>query len=161
MRTITLSRGKQTVVDDEDYDQLSQFKWWVDAYGYALTTVGGRLNKKNIRMHRMLTGAQPGQVVDHIDGDPLNNQKANLRIVTQKENVRNSKPKPSRSGYKGVSWYSQTNRWVARIICDGVYYHIGYYHDPKDAARAYNAKALELFGEYARLNVIPDDEEAA
>lgn len=158
MKIIQLTRGKQTMVDDDDYDELSRFKWWTDAYGYALTSIGGRRDKKNVRMHRMIVQAKKGEVVDHIDGDPLNNQRNNLRIGTQKENIRNSKPRKSRSGYKGVSWYKQTSSWVARVVCDGKYYHVGYYKNPEDAARAYNKKATELFGEFARLNIVQTKE---
>jgi hypothetical protein len=157
-REIPLSRGFVAIVDDEDYAELSRFKWWADGLGYALTTIGGRNGKKNFRMHRMITGAADGMVVDHIDGVAWNNQRSNLRVVTQRENLLNSRGRlGTMSGYKGVRWYKQTSRWVAHVCCYGKYHHVGYFMDPIEAARAYNAKALELFGEFARLNVIPEE----
>nr|WP_243767389.1 HNH endonuclease [Paenibacillus agricola] len=109
-------------------------------------------------MHRVITDAPKGYFVDHIDGNPLNNQRHNLRLCTNAQNCRNrGAPKGNTSGFKGVTWNTWNGKWQAQIGKDYKRYHAGYFESPSEAARAYNAKATELFGEYARLNVIPDD----
>jgi hypothetical protein len=156
-RDIPLSRGFTAIVDDEDYEYLSRYAWWADNLGYALTSVNQDGKKRNIRMHRMLTKAPIGSIVDHADGNPGNNQKSNLRVVTQSENLMNTRTRKNLSGFKGVGWYKHYQKWQARVHCKGRTYHIGYYDDPIEAARAYNVKARELFGEFARLNEIPGE----
>lgn len=159
MKTIPLSKGHVTVVDVEDYDMLSKYSWWIDAYGYALTTQKIYGRKKNIRMHRMILEPPADKVVDHIDGDPLNNQKSNLRIVSQKQNLRNSRTRHNNlSGYKGVGWYKNYKKWQVRISVDGKQIHIGYFDDKHEAARAYNEAALLHYGEFAWLNDIREED---
>jgi hypothetical protein len=101
--------------------------------------------------------------VDHIDGVRTNNCVSNLRWVSQSENNMNSRKTNSRKSsiYKGVAWDSHHARWRVQIMKDKTSYFAGHYHNEKDAARAYNAKAVELFGEYAYLNDISDDEDEA
>jgi hypothetical protein len=92
-------------------------------------------------------------VVDHINGNGLDNRMVNLRVCTAAQNSRNRKPrKGSLSGYRGVSFYKNYQKWVAQIMYDGVKYYLGYFSDPKEAALAYDAKARELHGDYARVN---------
>ena len=91
--------------------------------------------------------------IDHIDGDGLNNRRANLRHCTNQENCRNQGlARNNRSGFKGVSWYPNSGKWVATIWDGKRKVFLGYYADPVEAARAYDAKARELFGEFARPN---------
>ena len=95
--------------------------------------------------------------VDHINGNPLDNRKSNLRICTNAENQRNrGVNKNNTSGYKGVCWAKQNKKWKARIKHNGKLIHLGYYKDKEEAARAYDKKAKELHGEYAYLN-FPDE----
>jgi hypothetical protein len=98
-------------------------------------------------------------VIDHINGDKLDNRRSNLRICTQAENVRNQKKTryPRLSHYKGVS--KDHGCWRARITKDRVWYCLGYFRTEEAAAQAYNQAAQELFGEYARLNIIPVEAE--
>ena len=96
---------------------------------------------------------QPGKLVDHIDRNPFNNQKSNLRRVTFQQNVMNrGKYAKASSRYKGVGWFKKYKKWRAGIALNDRYYHLGYFTDEKAAALAYNNKAKELFGEYAFLN---------
>jgi hypothetical protein len=113
---------------------------------------------RTVFMHRHILSAPKGLVVDHVDGDKLNNQRSNLRICTHAQNCRNKvKNHNNKSGFKGVSWDSWNQRWKSAIEHHGVSIALGNYRDPIEAARAYNAKARELFGEYARLNEIPGE----
>ena len=105
-------------------------------------------------------GERPvGCVVDHINGDPLDNRAANLRYATHNQNSMNSK-KQSRSclsRYKGVTFCKRKKRWAARIQLDGKHYRNGTYKTQEEAALAYNALALKHFGEFARLNIITQE----
>ncbi|MEC0328736.1 HNH endonuclease [Paenibacillus macerans] len=114
-------------------------------------------------MHRYLTDAPKGTVVDHINGNKLDNRRENLRIVSQTENQanRHSPNRNNTTGYRGVSWHKAARKYEAGTNFGGQRQFLGLFDTAKEAARAYNAKTLELFGEYARLNVIPDEEEAA
>ncbi len=96
-----------------------------------------------------------GMVIDHLDGNPLNNKKNNLRICTHAENMRNSKIRiNNKSGYKGVSYQENSNNYRASIRFNNIKINIGDFIDPIDAARAYNAAALKYHGEFAHLNKI-------
>jgi hypothetical protein len=98
-------------------------------------------------------GEPEGLQVDHEDGNGLNNQRSNLRIASPTQNQGNARRrKDNTSGYKGVSWYRRTNKWKAHIRVDKKLRHLGYFIDLTDAARAYDAAALEHFGEFAHLN---------
>ena len=103
-------------------------------------------------MHRFLLGAQSGQTIDHIDGNRLNNTRANLRRVTPKQNQQNRKvTTQSASGYKGVT--AAQGRWLARIYVDGRQIHLGYHDSAIDAATIYDHAARRFFGPYARVNL--------
>lgn len=94
-------------------------------------------------------------VIDHIDGNTENNFISNLRPVTVQQNAANSKIySHNKSGYNGVYWHKRDNKWRSKIMYNGKNIHIGCYTDIHEAAEAYNEKAREFFGEYARLNVI-------
>ena len=96
-------------------------------------------------------------LIDHIDRDKQNNSFTNLRYVTTSQNAMNRKKQPkSTSAYKGVSWHTKCNKWRAVIFKDSIQIHIGSYDNEEEAASAYNRRAIELFGEYAFLNELPD-----
>ena len=93
--------------------------------------------------------------IDYIDGDPTNNHVKNLRWITRSVVSQNqAKKNGTSSKYKGVSWHQRDKKWRAGIRHNGKSIHIGYFKDEKDAGRAYNAKAKEVFGEFAKLNTI-------
>lgn len=106
-------------------------------------------------MHRLIMGAPKGKEVDHIDGNGLNNQKSNLRICDRFQNTQNCIPrKNTTSKYRGVSWGSRENKWKAQISAFNKSHYIGCFSLETKAAEAYNKKAMELFGEFAKLNII-------
>ena len=161
MRELELSGGNSCLVDDDDYDFLNQFKWWCsdngDGYKCARRTHPAA-GKPDIRMHRMLTAAMPGDMVDHKDGNSLNNQRSNLRLCTRSQNTANSKPQESKkySNYRGVSVVKDRTKtrqyWTAQARKDGVLHHVGCFPTEEDAALAYDKKAVELHGEFAKIN---------
>ena len=156
MKEIRLTNGKYAIVDDEDFELVNKFNWF-ETDGYAKqTTAKQTIKGKRILMHRLILGVtNPKIYVDHINGVTLDNRKSNLRICSPKENSRNRKrPAHNKTGFKGVS-IGENKKWknyVARIVYDGKMIYLGSYDTPEKAAIAYNQKALELFGEYARLN---------
>jgi hypothetical protein len=153
MKTIELAGGHIAKVDDEDYDRLSTYRW-CRAQGYARTSIylgGGRKNQKRrtLAMHRLAMNAQPGQMVDHIDGDFLNNQKSNLRFCTPSQNQANSRRRGRFSSrYKGVSKHG--DGWVATLCGD----HLVWTRSEEDAALVYALAARERFGDFAYSEVI-------
>jgi hypothetical protein len=148
MKSIPLTQGKVAIVDDDRYDELSKTKWNYLSVGYA------RSGNGKILMHRLIVGASRGELVDHIDGNKLNNQKENLRICTKSQNAMNSEKKSNnRSGYKGVAWSKQMQKWDVRIKANGRRVFIGLFDDVHDAAIAYNDSARFFFGEFAKLNI--------
>jgi hypothetical protein len=158
VKEIELMCGAKTVVDDEDYDRLHQYNWRLNPAGYALRS--STLNGKyiTIRLHREIMGACKGEYVDHVNGNPLDNRKSNLRICTNMENSWNSGlRKDSKSGYKGVTWKKERSKWKAEIKKNYKTMFLGYFDNPHDAARMYNFWAKDMFGEFARLNVIKEE----
>lgn len=154
MKEIKIFNSKNVAfIDDDDYKNVSQYRWSMSADGYAKTNV--MINKKwtTICMHRIILKTKI--ILDHVDGNPLNNQKYNLRECTRGENSRNQKTRCNNtSGYKGVSWNDEKGKWVSRIHFNYKSHYIGSFNCKHEAARTYNKKALELFGEFARLNII-------
>ena len=152
IRYIPLTQGKLAIVDAEDYDWLSQYKWCAARAKntfYATRTE----RKRGISMHRIIMNAPKGLMCDHIDHNGLNNRKSNLRLCTPAQNVHNKRPqRDSSSKYKGVGWKKRSRKWEARIRFQGKLYHLGDFTDEIKAALAYDDKAIELFGEFAYLN---------
>ena len=150
MKLIPLSRGQFAKVDDEDYERIAQHKWHVAAKGYASRHEGS----SKVYMHREVLAAPMGFVVDHANGDRLDNRRANLRLCTHSQNSANMRLLGrNTSGFKGVT--RQDNRWKAQLYHHGRNYHLGLFDSPVAAALAYNNAAKVHFGPFAHLNVIP------
>lgn len=164
MKKITLygknGLGKFALVSDEDFEYLNQFIWKVDGSGYPYRTI--KIKKNNfisLRMHRdilKLVGSQPA---DHKDINRLNNQRDNLRICTKADNNRNrGLLRNNTSGYIGVCYRKgkwRTKRWMASITIDNKRKFIADFNTKEEAAKAYNLAATKYFGQFARLNPIP------
>lgn len=156
MKEIKLTKGQYALVDDSDYEFLNQWKWY-SSHGYAtrdsfIPTPHGKYKKQVVSMHRLLMGVigEP-KLVDHIDRNPLNNQRSNLRLCTKSQNNANKGiESKNTSGYKGVSWCSTAKMW--RVRCGKK--TIGRFHDIKKAAKVYNETATAMFGEFAYQNKI-------
>lgn len=152
--TITLSKGEYALVDLQDYELLSSVKWSCvvpnGTHKYAVRMDGS----KYVYMHRVIMDAEVGTLVDHINGNTLDNRRENLRFATKSQNSINSSKIRGISRYKGV-WFRERNKpWVAEIHKDGVKYHLGSFKTEVAAAIAYNKKAVELFGDFAVENKI-------
>ncbi len=144
-------RWAWALVDDVDFDRVSEFKWSlinVKSYGpYAIHS------HTKLLMHRFILEAAKGQSVDHVNGNGLDNRRQNLRFADTRQNAQNMRPKRGHSSrFKGVMWEKDRSRWVARIQADGRYRNLGRFDDEHQAARAYDAAALEHFGEFALTN---------
>jgi hypothetical protein len=156
MKEIQLTRGYVALVDDEDYEWLNSFKWSVNISkgGYIRAKRGPTADNNFTKMHRMILGVtDPNVFVDHRDRNALNNCRSNLRIATKGENCSNvTKIKNATSKYLGVCWFKPIKQWSVSIEKNKKKYHLGYFKNEDDAALAYNAKAIELHGEFANLN---------
>jgi hypothetical protein len=145
--------GWNTLVDATDYEWLKMVPWgigWSMARGKKMRpyAVHDRLGKRYY-MHRVLTTAPKGMVVDHINGDPLDNRRGNLRVVGQGQNIRNQKARSS-CGYKGV--YHLRGRWTSHVKRGDHTIYVGTFDTLEDAARAYDAAVLSIDGEHLHPN---------
>lgn len=157
-RVIPLTKGFFATVDDEDFEWLSAWKWSVICGDRGSGPYAAMYAKSSsaIRMHRLITGAAAGQFVDHINGDPLDNRRANLRLCTMSENNRNKRRSRNKFGeYKGVFWMTKRQTWKAMICVDRRRIHLGSSKDPVAMAHLYDRAAREHFGEFACVN-FPD-----
>lgn len=149
MKIIPLTQGLFSLVDDKDYEGLIKHKWRAAQDGNSYYAKRG----DNIRMHRQIMNAQPGQQIDHKDGYGLNNRRENLRFSTHQENMFNKRSKKNcTSQYKGVSYCRQTSKWKAGIQHNRERIHLGRFNNEILAAKAYDIKANELFKQFAKLN---------
>ena len=151
-RRIPLTKGKFAIVDADDYYRLTKYKWHA-ARGVNTSYAAANWRGKGVIMHRVIMGAPDHLVVDHIDHNGLNNTKANLRLCTTSQNNRNCVPKKgTTSRYKGVVWNKERKKWRAAITFNKKAQLLGDFENEIDAAKAYDRKAAELFGEFACLN---------
>jgi hypothetical protein len=156
---IALSTGGFALIDRADLSLIAGRTWRAAKLGrgsHTLYAVVGSWNPKTkgvrlILMHRLILKARPGQNVDHVNGNGLDNRRRNLRFATHTQNMMNRR---SYSGYKGVSFESRIGRWRARITVNGITQSLGYFTTEHGAARAYNKAAREVWGARAHLNVI-------
>lgn len=156
MKQILLTRGLVAIVDDQDYQRLSRFKWYAACFqGTFYAVHKDRKDPGAILIHRLVLYAPRGMEVDHRNGDTLDNRRQNLRLATHAQNLRNrGLVRTNTNGYKGIRFCKQTRRWHAQIMFKGKYYHLGCFDTPELAAKEYNRAAKLLFREFARLNVI-------
>lgn len=149
MKLIPLSKGQFAIVDDDIYDELIKFKWHAqnNKYGfYASSWITGTKQKRH--MHRMVVNPTDDMMVDHINGDTLDNRKENLRECTNQQNQFNSRRSSNNtSGYKGVTF--DRGRWKAQIIIKGVHTHLGYFDCPKKAHECYCQASSKHRGDFS------------
>ena len=158
-----MTKGLVAIVDEEDYPLVSPYTWCASEkrYTYVAVTAVRGCPGKFIYMHRLITKAPKGALVDHQDGDGLNNRRENLRPCSIAENNRNRRRMQSTntSGYRGVSWDGKRGRWFAQISVNNRMKHLGHFLDKEAAYRAYVHAARELYGDFAGF--YPDPVEAA
>lgn len=163
--TVKIAPGIVVLVDLADEPLVYSHKWRAVSdsghlYARAVAVIDGE--RKSVQLHRLIVGASRGQIVDHINGNGLDNRRANLRICSNRQNCRNSAVHKGKktSRYKGVSLIRESGKFRASIMCSGVKINLGNYAVEEDAACAYDTAARKLFGAYARTN-FPDSAGAA
>lgn len=150
MKLIPLTKGQVALVDDEDYEYLSQWKWYADynpktksfyATRHSPRHGGGR---HTIRIHRIILNAQKGEQVDHESHDTLDNRRANLRLTNSQGNNSNaSRRMDNTSGHCGVHWHKRKKRWCAHIRINSKRIHLGSYTEKSDAIAARQAANIQ------------------
>lgn len=155
-RELRLPSGLIALVDVADYARVIAAGSWHAApcgrHVYVQRSIRKPGTKRSTeqRLHTFLTG---WPLVDHANGNGLDNRRSNLREATNAQNSANSRlSRRSTSGLKGVTWYKRTSRWRAHITANQEQRHLGYFDDPIKAAKAYDTAALEVFGEFAHIN---------
>lgn len=124
------------LVDDDFYDDLSQYRWYLHPEKYAFRIKQTKGKQQTFLMHRQVMGYGPGDPqLDHRDRNRLNNQRSNLRPSTQAENLENTSARGGSSQYRGVSWHKRQCKWQAFCSKEGKRYNLGYFSDEKEAAR--------------------------
>jgi hypothetical protein len=160
MKEICLTQGKVAIVDDEDYEWLTRYKWYVAVRkgnpDYAIRHIWRNGKRTTTTMHQEILKPPIGMVCDHINRNGLDNRRCNIRICTQGNNCMNQNAERPRSTscYKGVSLRSDGKTWRSRLKTKNKIYNIGTFNSEIDAAMAYNEVAKKMFGEFARLNNI-------
>jgi hypothetical protein len=150
---IQLSNGQWARVSSDDLEYLRQYGWVLGTTGYARYGGPGQQRMHRIVMARAIgRELQPSETLDHINGDKLDNRRSNLRLCTHAENLRNQRKRPvGLSGYVGVS-RTRHGSWRAFLVLDAKQHSVGCFYDPQEAAWMRDQWALELHGEFARLN---------
>jgi len=155
VKQIPLTRGFVALVDDEDFAELSQFKWhYHRGYAERATSAAGGKERRIEQMHRRIMGLPYGdpRQIDHVDHDGLDNRHCNLRRCSHVENDRYRVKVRGSSRYKGVIWQESHRKWRTRITYLRRVIHLGYFASEYDAACAYDAAAEWLFGDFALAN---------
>ena len=157
MAIIYTKNGDQILIDDEDYERLCEFSWYIDDNGYARTDIRHNRKRKHQYMHRLIMNVTDSKVhVDHINHDRADNRQCNLRLASQSENARNrGTQKNSQSGVKGLSYLIRGNSWQAQIMLNGINhtksFSINKYHDAKQLAIDWlDEKRPILHGKFSR-----------
>ena len=161
IKIIALTKGQVATIDACEYERAMKLLWAaayrksINGYYAAAWTKLSDGTRKQIFMHHFVVGSDMDHV-DHHDGNGLNNTRENLRPCTHSQNHANAPLRADNtSGYKGVSWSKHLGKWEAYVTANQKKRNLGYFSVKEDAARAYNAAALELFGEFAKLNHVP------
>lgn len=155
---VPLTRGYVAVIDETDIPLVAGRRWYVNGKKVKYAESQNRAKEERLRMHRVIIGAPDGVPVDHIDGDGLNNRRANLRLATVQENGANSRHQVGATGFRGVR-LTKTGRFEAYISGHSDYVYLGTFDSAEEAAAVRDIAALQRYGEFAVLN-LPESEAA-
>ncbi len=159
MKKIFLTQNKFAIVDDDMFDHLNQWKWYFNQ-GYAVRAVtlrNGTKRQGKIFMHRIVNLTPDHLFTDHLNGNKLDNRKENLRVCTTAQNAMNSvKKRFNKSGYKGVSKASHSEKWMAAFRKNGKQVYLGLFETKQMAAKTYDKAVKKHFGEFAKLNLVSE-----
>lgn len=148
---------KEVLIDDEDWERIKKYRWFIWKHHnkfYVMSTIYNKITKetKNFSLHRLIMNFPKNMQINHIDGNGLNNQKNNLRVCTQAENLRNSKKsKNNTSGYKGVSYNKYAKKYDARIMIDHKQIFLGNFKTLELAYVAYCKASKKYHGKFGRV----------
>ncbi len=165
-REIKLSKGYKAIVDDEDYEELSKYKWCCNIIDGKYPHAERKIKNKNIKscqkaisISRQIMKAPKGMIVDHMNHNTLDNQRCNLRICTNAENIRNQirQKRKTSSIYKGVYRSKNDRKWRSKIKFNSKEILLGSFKTEIGAACMYNMAARKYFGEFANLNIITNE----
>ncbi len=147
---------KDLIVDDDLFDIIHQVTWTIVKQSKNSSYAQNRMNGKLVLLHRILMGANPWEMVDHINGNGLDNRLDNLRLCNKSTNAMNRDKTTVKktSNYKGVHWNKQKSKWQVEIELNYKKKYIGRYENQEQAAHAYNGAAKIYHGAFARLNII-------
>lgn len=147
MKTIKITKGFYTKVDDEDFIYLCKFRWFYNC-GYAarvIPFIGNKRKQKIIYMHREILETPSGYETDHINRDRLDNRKINLRVCKHTANMLNQNlHNNNRSGYAGVVWNKKCNKWQSQIKCNYKTIYLGLFDDIKEAIQVRKEKEIYI-----------------
>ncbi len=153
---LILTQGKVALLDDRDWLIGELFSWYAVSergrWYAAAHRPGGQGTHCKLKLHRVVADATEGEMVDHVNGNGLDNRRANLRLCTNALNQQNAGGRGGSSRYKGVSWVAGRGQWRVAFNFAGRTHFVGYYADEREAASAYNLAAAPLAGAAARLN---------
>lgn len=158
MTTIKLSQGKEAIIDEADYESVSKYKWTYcinkkDGHQFVIHGWAKGSGKKNLYLGRYIVDAPDHLEVDHINQNPLDNRRSNLRLATRSQNAANiRKRSDNTTGYKGISFDKSRNKFIVIFTNKGKQKNLGRFDDIRDAIKVRNEAAKEAFGEFATPN---------
>ncbi len=154
-QALPLPHGLFAIVDDEDFERCSQFRWYLNSHGYVMREIR-RSGARTIQyLSRFVMNAPVGVLVDHKEGDLLDNRKSQLRFCTKSQNMCNrGKNKNNTSGHKGVTWDKSRSKWRAQIEVNGKGISLGYFTDVTSASASYAEASLRYHGEFSRTKTL-------